>query len=222
MSNGLRPAIHPGQSEFLVHFCGRARQDLAPEVAFLTPDERLGNIVAEERLRAHATYDNPTPVVCFSESDQRGVEALLRHFHFHGWGIVVQRTWAWAAGGGPVWYVNNDTYSDLRARLDDARSAFLVRTDPGHADWLHEREWRVPGGDLWLLDVEVAALLVSDPDWEPRPVPVMDYDPVEGRMAWGDATPRLAASVPRWHWDGHQVSELPPLPLRTEFWPVQP
>ena len=71
----LRPIVHPGQADTLVHFCGRARPTNAPEVAFLSPEERLSNIVAEEVLRAHPTYGNPNSVVCFSESDHGGVEA---------------------------------------------------------------------------------------------------------------------------------------------------
>ncbi len=217
----LRPIVHPGQADTLVHFCGRARPTNAPEVAFLSPEERLSNIVAEEVLRAHPTFGNPNPVVCFSESDHGGVEALLRHFQFEGWGVIVERQWAWSAGGGPVWYARSEMWERVCSQVDRDALAFIVRTEAGSADWLHEREWRVPcsSGELPLISTEVVALLVSDPDWEPRPVP--HYVAYEGGV-WADVTPRLACSVPRWLWNGNTITELPPLDERVEIWPVQP
>jgi len=109
----------------------------------------------------------------------------------------------------------------VASQVDTEALAFIVRTEAGRADWFHEREWRVPcqSGELSLVGTEVVALLVSDAGWEPRLVP--EYVAYEGGV-WADVTPRLACSVPRWHWDGNRITELPPLGERVEIWPVQP
>lgn len=216
--NALRPIAHPGQSDTLVHFCGRARPATAPEVAFLSPEERLGNIVAEEEFRAFPTFGGPSRVVCFSESDPLGVEALLKRSHFQGWGVVVRRDWVWSRGGGPVWYVRDNIWEQLKNVVDNEIRSWMVRTSPGDADWFHEREWRVPcpSGVLKLSAVDIVALVVSDPAWEPRGVPDVGMYP-PGGLAIVEVTPPIATEVPRWFWTGTEIVELPPLESRIEY-----
>jgi hypothetical protein len=221
VSEPLRPISHPGQSETLVHFCGRARPSFAPEVVFLSPADRLSNIVAEGVLRAHRAPGSSAPVVCLSESDPDGVAAMLERSGFAGWGVVFRRQWVWDEGGGPVWYARSDAWPRIASTLDPDLMAWVVRTVPGEADWLHEREWRVsPSGGELVLDREgVVAFLVSDPEWEPRLVPGHTFNPETGGIGVAEVTPDLATEVPRWYWDGSRVWELPPVPLREDLLP---
>lgn len=213
----LRPIVHPTQSDTLVHFCGRTRASHAGVVAHFSPEERLTRIVTSLELRGFPPYGSSASVVCLSESDQRGVEALLRNFKFDGWGLVVQRQWAWGNGGGPVWYARSELWERIRGRLDDDARAFVVRTSPDDADWLHEREWRVPcpSGSLDLRDIDVVALIVSSSEWAPLVEGVWADD--EGRLVPALETPALATAVPRWLWDGARVTELGPLPARVKL-----
>lgn len=104
----FRVPRHHGQSDTLIHFCGRARPSAAADVASLTASQRLDTILRTGVLRAFPPYGGSWPVICFSESDSSGVEALLRYGDFQPWGLIVQRDWVWRQGGGPVWYVRED------------------------------------------------------------------------------------------------------------------
>lgn len=198
-----------------MHFTGRARQQFAPEVFFLTPEERLDVIIHEERLLAFKPYCGPVDVVCFSESDKAGVAALLSRGLFAGWGVVLRRSWLWDAGGGPAWYVRDDMWPQA-ARLQPELRSWMVRTEAGTSDWLHEREWRVPclSGELELDVSGVEAFLVSDENWEPHPATDVAVDPTSGRMCLAEMSPRMASEVPRWLWTGSEIVELDPLPRR--------
>ncbi|MEU0316497.1 hypothetical protein [Nocardioides sp. NPDC006273] len=223
MSN-LRPVSHPGQSEGLVHFTGRARESFAPEVALMSPEERLDNIVWEQALRGHPVPGSDEPVVCLSESNKLGAAALLSAAGFSGWGLVLRRQWVWDRGGGPVWYVRNDLWSDVRKTLDPALHGWLVRTDPSTSDWLHEREWRVPctNGELELAPEAVMAFLVSDDRWEPPTQSGHVLDPMTGNLVVGEVTLEWALGIPVWRWNGQDLVELGPVRRREEAWPVQP
>lgn len=223
MTQRLRPISHPGQSETLVHFTGRARPSFAPEVYFMTPEERLNNIAWEQRLRGHAAGPGQR-VVCLSESDPDGIAAMLSRAGFAGWGVVLSRQWVWDQGGGPVWYVRDDAWERVRGTLAQDLHAWIVRTEPGASDWLHEREWRVPcpDGSLLLDPVGVIAFLVSDPRWEPPTVSDHMMDPTSGQLVVGEVTVPWAVGVPVWHWDGEQVWDLGPTGPREEPWAVQP
>lgn len=218
MSESLRPITHPGQAETLVHFTGRARKQYAPEVYFLTPTGILDLIVTEERLLAKPTFGTDRRVVCLSESDIRGVEALLSTGQFEGWGVVLHREWVWRVGGGPIWYARDDVWQTVRERDDQDLLQWMVRTSPQTADWLHEREWRIPVLDDYLdLSLDgIAALLVSDPDWQPfRPSATTQWG--DGQLAAVEITNYIASEVPRWYWDGQQIEVLPPLPVQVEL-----
>ena len=212
----LRVPRHPGQSDTLVHFCGRARPSTSPDVANLTAPQRLDSILRTGVLRAFPPYGRPWPVVCFSESDSGGVEALLRYSDFQPWGVVVRRDWVWANGGGPVWYVRDDV-TPATVGLDERALSWLVPTTPQHNDWLHEREWRLPmthGNTPGIgLGDGVIAILVGDRRWEPGPVAELEVDPTTGHPAIAEMTPRQAV-VPRWYWDGTRIHLLQPVPIR--------
>ncbi len=140
------PASHPGQSDYLVHFCSRSRATTSgAALAYLPsePEGRLGAILREGAFRAFAPYGTSAPAVCFSESDIDGIAVLLRRHGWAPWGLVFRREWVWGVGGGPVWYVRTDVKERLFAEHPHAHavvSPWMVRTQPGEADWLHERE----------------------------------------------------------------------------------
>ncbi len=215
VTTALRFPIHPGQSDTLVHFTGRARPSASRDVAHLTPEARLDAILRTGALRAFGTYQSAWPVVCFSESDSGGVEALLRHGQFQPWGVVVRRDWVWRRGGGPVWYARDDVVG-AASELDERTRSWIVPTTPQHNDWLHEREWRLPMRDAAITDVGlsdgVVAILVADPMWKPGPVAAIDINPATGALAIAEQTPPLAV-VPRWYWNGVAIEVLAPVQI---------
>jgi hypothetical protein len=223
----FRPAVHPGQADTLVHFCGRGRPTVAEDVASLEPSERLDSILWEGRIRAFRPYGGTRPVVCFSESDRGGVEALLEVAGWQPWGLVVRRDWAWSLGGGPVWYVRDDLRSQAASSLGGELDSWLVRTDPSSSDWLHEREWRIlrdaasSSAAVSLGIGDLVAIIVGDKSWEPSLVPTMDINPSTGTLGCVDQTPPLAV-VPRWYWNGRRLEALDPVGVRYEPSPVQP
>lgn len=99
------------------------------DVASLTASQRLDSILRTGVLRAFPPYGRSWPVVCFSESDSGGGEALLRYSDFQPWGVVVRRDWVWANGGGPVWYVRDDV-TPATVGLDERTRSWLVPTTP--------------------------------------------------------------------------------------------
>ncbi len=216
----LRRPLHPGQADTLVHFCGRGRYTTAADVADLTADGRLDSILREGALRAYPPYGSSSPVVCFSESDTGGVEAMLSVAGWEPWGVIVSRDWVWRQGGGPVWYVRDEVRALLEPRLDERLRSWLVRTEPQSSDWLHEREWRVPCTDPSRMSLPLAggalvAILVGDGEWEPSPIDDIDMNPMTGRLTYTQRTPGIAL-VPRWLWNGQRIEQLSPVPARVE------
>jgi hypothetical protein len=216
----LRQIAHPGQAETLVHLCGRPRSSAPPDVLHLTPAERLERIVQTGLLRAFPPYGSSWPVISFTESDVGGVAALIGSGGWQPWGIVTTRGFVWENGGGPVWYVRSDMEEEVRSALPPRAASFLVRTAPQASDWLHEREWRLPGNPgssgVRLGPGDVLALLVGNRDWEPRLEMTMDLSPISGRVGIVERTPHLAL-VPRWHWTGQAVEILEPVQIRVYF-----
>ena len=224
--NLLRSPIHPGQADTLVHFCGRGRPSASPEVATLAAPDRLEWILGEHRIRAFPPFVSPEfgtaqPVVCFSESDSGGVEAILRFAGWEAWGIVVRRQWAWNSGGGPVWYARDDIYRGAMSSLTATARSWVVRTEPQNSDWLHEREWRIPCAAerpfVRLGEDALVAILVADPSWEPPLEMTWDMNPMTGEPVMVART-RKEHLVPRWYWNGSTISELGPVPVRIEYW----
>lgn len=220
----LRSILHPGQSEGLVHFTGRAQNSFAPEVALMTPRERLENIINDQALIGHGVPGAPQPVVCLSESNKTHAAALLSGAGFAGWGLVLDRQWAWDAGGGPVWYVRHDQWITVRSSLDPALHSWLVRTEPNDSDWLHEHEWRVPcaQGELVLEGQGVKGFIVSDPAWEPPTQTEHMLDPLSGDLIVGEVTPSWIVGIPVHLWNGTELVELGPIQPRELPWPIQP
>ena len=87
------------------------------------------------------------------------------------WGLVFDRARLIEAGARPVLYLSSDEMArtdDLPIRLRNRR----VRYDPGHSDWLHEREWRICFGprdipQLELTNGLVVGVIVGKRGWLP-------------------------------------------------------
>ena len=66
------------------------------------------------------------------------------------------------------------------------------------------------------LDVDaVAALLVSDRNWEPHRSTVTVPYP-DNQLALVEITNHIASQVPRWYWDGTRIEVLPPFPFEED------
>ncbi|GLY68783.1 hypothetical protein [Amycolatopsis taiwanensis] len=202
-------AGHPALSSGLVHMCGRARQDRLPsDVAEMTPQARLGAILRGEAIQGFAPYGSQDPVVCFTEAKRDGVAYLIKEKGWAPWGLVLERDAVYQDGGGPVWYARSDVWDTLSSEI----KAWAVRLEPGRAEWLHEREWRVPTPKLGLRSEMIRAVIVADPQWHPGYVPDLGVDPASGEPELVEVPPRLIAGVKRWCWNHAtgKFDELPP------------
>lgn len=212
----FRPPVHPGQSEYLIHFCGSGSNAVDPDISAMSAPDRLNAILTTGQLRAFGTYGSDWPSVSLTESDAEAAASLILQSNFEPWGVVVRREWVWTRGGGPVWYVRNDQYHDAKRALGPLMASFLVNTDPGRADWLHQREWRIPapvGSDPYFNfnSADLVAIVVGDPAWIPGPVGDMTLNPMTGQMAVAEMCPGTG-EVERLYWNGTDFETLPPVP----------
>lgn len=171
----LNPA-GPAQSELLIHFCGRPpgrphTTGLADWIRLLTPQQRLDNILWEQRIYGTIPVGaaHPHTMVSLSESPLDHLKWLLDS-GWPPWGVLLRRQHAYDSGGGPVWYTRTDQFHALTPQ----QRAWAARFDatPGNrSDWSHEREWRIPVPEqnpaLPLRRGDVAAVFVAEPGWQP-------------------------------------------------------
>jgi hypothetical protein len=171
----LNPA-GPAQSDYLIHFCGRApglkfTEQVPGWIQSSSPAQRLDNILWEQSIRGFPPFGAESPMVCFSESPAKHLEWLINERHWPAWGVMVTREWVYQSGGGPAWYARPDQY----AALTNSQRAWSVRlgTEWGQprSEWLHDREWRLPvsagSPSLYLTPGVVRVVLVADPRWQP-------------------------------------------------------
>jgi hypothetical protein len=210
---GLLNPVGPAQSEYLIHFCGRpAGRSNTPTVPAgiraLTAEQRLDAILWEQKILGFAPFgtDVVQPMVCLSESPPSHLEWLLQGQHWPPWGVIFQRNWVYAHGGGPVWYARPEEYF----RLPPEQRAWAVRyeaTAGSRSDWAHEREWRIPvppaDPALRLVPGDIVAVLIGDPMWQPA---VRYWPPAEPGIAPAAAIHPLWHSVQRWFWDSARRS----------------
>lgn len=106
----------------------------------MTARERLNSILEEGWLRGFRPYGSVgnTPVVCFAECNDEHLVHLIG-LGYEPWGLVFRRQWIADLGGGPAWPVRTEPYKELT----EQQRAWAMRFEPGAADWLHEREWRL-------------------------------------------------------------------------------
>ena len=113
--------------------------------------DRLINILVTKTI-----YASPMPfvedfsAVCFTECVW---DSLMTHAdRYSSYGVVFSKRTVFQAGGGPALYVRGDILQSQLSVLPDALKAFVVPFDPSAVlqphvpqDWIHEREWRLPG-----------------------------------------------------------------------------
>ena len=114
--------------------------------------DRLINI-----LKTQTIIGSPMPwiegnpeAVCFTECVWQG---LVRHTdQFSSYGLVFNKRSIFKRGGGPALYVRGDLVSSFDSSLPQEQRVFVTPFDPDcslkpgvRLDFLHEREWRLPG-----------------------------------------------------------------------------
>lgn len=210
----FRPPVHPAQSEYLIHFCGSGSAPVDPDIAAMSAPDRLNAILTTGQVRAFGTYGSEWPSVSLTESDAEAAASLILQCNFQPWGLVFRREWAWSRGGGPVWYVRSDQYHGAKSALGPFMTSFLVNTDPGRADWLHQREWRIPAptescSHIDFSESDLVAIVVGDPAWIPGPVCEMTLSAITGRPVVAELCPGTG-EVERLCWNGAEFETLPP------------
>jgi hypothetical protein len=185
----------PAQFDWLVHFCGRPSRtgqsgDVAPEIAAMTPHERLLRILWDGEIRGFPAFGTVDPVVCLSECTKEHMEWLIGRRGWAPWGILLRRQDVYDLGGGPVWYSRTEQYAALPEHLKTW--AVRLETAPRRSDWLHEREWRLPSARISIPTQSDengwrVGILVGDPTWQP--------------FSRGDL-PELWGSSYQGYWDG--------------------
>lgn len=114
--------------------------------------EKLVNILESRTIHASPMpfLPNNPPAVCFTECVW---DALIGHAErYSPYGVVFSKRLVFERGGGPALYIRGDSLRAIGNNVPPALEALIAPFDPEGAlepgvrlDWLHEREWRVPG-----------------------------------------------------------------------------
>lgn len=159
MRNGRnpKPLVRSGRTDYwegLVHFC--------------TADQ-FASIYADERVKASTTGYFKVPAVCLSEATLGNWSELQKK---HGsFGYVFRKREVIAAGGGPALYIPQDVLTaqkypkgfcdEIKPFVNLLRIPSVTPTSTKY-DFLHEREWRVPG-DITFDKTEPFGVII---DWK--------------------------------------------------------
>jgi hypothetical protein len=156
----------PDYSPLVVHFTKGKKmimsdliEETHPLFEFRTASslDRLVNILMERKI-----YASPMPflprhanAVCFSECIWEGLAALSEQYSAYG--VVFSKRLIFRKGGGPALYMRGDHLKDLGESVPPSIEPFIAPFDPEAVlqprvplEFLHEREWRLPG----VLDFE--------------------------------------------------------------------
>ena len=170
----------PDLADHVIHFTGRSgwQMRVPPEIAAMDGEQRLLQILMDNRIRGFQTFNSWAPVVCLTESTQAAVTTLIRDGRYSPYGIGFTKQFVFERSGGPALYVRGDEWSDatslpqpLRCRLvrfwpgSVAGPGERVPEHLGESQWLHEREWRIPT-ELPFAWEDVKFLIVSDRNWQ--------------------------------------------------------
>ncbi|MEE1736166.1 hypothetical protein PUR49_06530 [Streptomyces sp. BE147] len=214
---------HPDLPDTLIHFTGRPRdpKDQPPPHAMGTPEDRLVGILREGKVRGNTPYRGRHEVICLGEPSEAARRFLFREGikprgPYAPWAILLNREALIAAGARPVLYLSGeemDATNDMPASFRARR----VRYEPGRADWLHEREWRLcfqegQTPDFQLTADVVAGVIVGEQGWLPpsnfneQPIPddLFNY-------------PKALDRKPRWWWNGQDLVEDGTFELRRRY-----
>jgi hypothetical protein len=178
----LRTYSLPDLADHVIHFTGRTgpRINVDEAIEKLAPSQRLLNILLEQRIRAFTTFRAGAPVVALTESTKAAVTTLIAQERYEPCGVGFSKQFAFEKGGGPALYVRGDEWLEAAEALSSPLRQRLVLFWPGaeaesgellddhlrtESQWLHEREWRVPG-DLPFSWSDVKFLLVPNTSWQ--------------------------------------------------------
>lgn len=204
----LRTYDLPDVSDHLIHFTGRngLRMGVGSEISLLSPADRLLRILVEGRIRGFATFGTSgAEIVALTESTQPTVRKVIADGRYVPFGIGFSKQTVFEKNGGPVLYVRGDEWDDARETLPGPLRARLVRFWPGaeadageelpdhlanESQWLHEREWRVPG-DFPFNWGEVAFLIVPNLDWQATHAQQIELSAGEEYAEWFRAIPAV-------------------------------
>lgn len=151
----------PDYSPLLVHFTKSrrmVRDDLIGKSHPLFPHkattalDKLISILESRTIHASPMPFLPhnPPAVSFTECVW---EALIGHAErYSPYGVVFSKRLIFQKGGGPALYVRGDSMQSMGSNIPSSLEPLIAPFDPGavltsgvRLDWLHEREWRLPG-----------------------------------------------------------------------------
>lgn len=177
----LRTYDLPDLADHVIHFTGRQGPKIRveDEILGLSDWSRLLRICADQRIKGFAPFGAVEPVVCLTESTRPAVSALIREGRYTAWGIGFAKDHVFRQGGGPALYVRGDEWALMADMPEPLRSRAVrfwpgANPDPGEqlcsdilrpSEWLHEREWRVPG-QLTFEWNDIAFLVIDDIKWK--------------------------------------------------------
>ncbi|MEV0351512.1 hypothetical protein AB0H88_37550 [Nonomuraea sp. NPDC050680] len=220
----LLAALGPGQSDLLIHFCGRRpgskfTPTVPADIKAMAPHQRLDAILRTQTLRAFVPFRASVPAVCLSESPGPHLLHMLTERGMPPWGVFLHRRSVIAAGGGAIAYPPEAVHQQWPAEIQVWGNP--IRTNGQSVmDFTWEREWRIPlpYGSISLLLGAVAAVLIGDPNWTPTPVATAWVNGQTGAPLPGPAIPEAIpvpqypeawTQAPHFYWDGSTLQHIP-------------
>lgn len=137
--------------EGVIHFCTRAN---------------FVSIFSERRIRASGTGYFGLPAVCLTDTPVDFSAEIKANYGEYG--FVFKKSEIIAAGGNPAIYMKPELIEAQRLAggFAPAMKPFInlvrlksIHTTKTHYDYLHDREWRVPG-DIDLSQVQPFAIII--------------------------------------------------------------
>jgi hypothetical protein len=166
----------------------KSRSDLSTQVTHLTKpgviDGReidaldvLIKILRERKIIGSNTASGfivgTIPAVCFMEAPPYSLcenidfeyELSKKHDRkpkYHGFGLMLPKTYVYRRGGRPVIYEETETAKQFLPATQWWRIVRFDLSDSDNmVDWTHEREWRIPNN--FAFDIDQASVLVPNP-----------------------------------------------------------
>jgi hypothetical protein len=177
----LRTYDSPDVGDHLVHFTGRigSRVNVDPRIEALPAQERLLHILVDGVVHGFETFGADAPVVCLTESTKAAMRQLIQEGRYAPCGVGFSKQLVFDRGGGPALYVRGDEWQTAATLSHPLRSRIVrlwpgAEPEPGEhlpvhltrpSEWLHEREWRVPG-EVRFEWSDVRFLIVPHSGWQ--------------------------------------------------------
>jgi hypothetical protein len=205
----LRRYDLPDMADHVIHFTGRADSQvkLDPAIGAMSDEQRLLQILLEGRVRSFTTFGGGDAVACLTESTKPSISSLLCERRYTPCGVGFTKQFVFDCGGGPALYIRGDEWeatkalpAALRSRVvrfwpgADAEQVEVIPTSmSGRSEWLHEREWRVPG-DLKFGWDDVEFLIVRHSDWQSSCSSLVESQADENVAGWFASIPAVVMS----------------------------